>query len=61
MKIGNLLIGIVVVVLSALLFANGILSYLEPTSQYLSLEAVEIITGFSLLALAASVFLGGKR
>jgi len=60
MKIGNLIIGLIVIVLAALLLADGILSNVNPASQLFSLSDVKGIVGFVLLVLAASYFKAAK-
>jgi hypothetical protein len=61
MKIGNLIVGVIVVAFAALLLADGILSYVDPSSQFLSLGSVEGLVGFSVLVLAASYFQKAKE
>ena len=56
MKISNLIVGIIVIALAALLLADGVLSYVDPNSQLFSLSAVKGIVGFVLVVLAASYF-----
>ena len=60
MKTNNLLIGIIILVLAALLLADGIISYTDPSAQLFSLGDVKGIVGFVLLVLAASYFRAAK-
>ena len=61
MKINNLLIGLIVVVLAALLLADGVLSIVDPSSQLFSLADVKGIVGVVLVVLAASYFKAAKQ
>jgi hypothetical protein len=60
MKINNLAIGIIVAVLAALLFADGIISYADPSAQLFTIGDVKGIVGFVLLVLAASFLKASK-
>jgi hypothetical protein len=60
MKINNLLIGVIVAVLAALLLADGIISYADPTAQLFTLGDVKGIVGIVLLVLAASYLRASK-
>ena len=61
MKINNLLVGLIVIVLAALLLADGIISYVDPSQQMLSLADVKGIVGVVLVVLAASYFRASKE
>lgn len=61
MKIGNLVVALIVIVLAALLLADGILSNIEPANEFFNLNAVKGIVGFVLLVLAASYFKAAKE
>ncbi len=60
MKIGNLVVGIIVVVLAALLLADGIISYVDPSDQLFSLADVKGVVGVVLVVLAASFIKAAK-
>ncbi len=59
MKTNNLVIGIIVLVLAALLLADGVISYTDNTPLF-SLGDVKGIVGFVLVVLAASYFRASK-
>jgi hypothetical protein len=61
MKIASLVVGLIVIVFAALLLADGIISYVDPSSQLFSLGAVKGIVGFVLAVLAASYFQKAKE
>jgi hypothetical protein len=61
MKINNLLVGLIVIVLAALLLADGIISYVDPSNQMFSLADVKGIVGVVLVVLAASYFRAAKE
>ena len=61
MKINNLIVGLIVIVLAALLLADGIISYADPSSQLLSLADVKGIVGIVLVVLAASYFRSARE
>ena len=61
MKINNLLIGLIVTVLAALLLVDGVLSIVDPGSQLFSLADVKGIVGVVLVVLAASYFKAAKE
>jgi hypothetical protein len=62
MKINNLLVGLIVIVLAALLLADGIISYVDPSSLGMfSLADVKGIVGVVLVVLAASYFRAAKE
>jgi hypothetical protein len=61
MKINNLLIAIIVAVLAALLLADGIISYADPSAQLFTVGDVKGIIGFVLLVLAASYLKAAKE
>ena len=60
MRINNLLVGLIVIVLASLLLADGVLSYVDPSSQLFSLADVKGIIGVVLVVLAASYFKAAK-
>ena len=60
MKINNLVVGIIVIALAALLLADGIISYVNPANQMFSLADVKGIVGVVLLVLAASYLKNSK-
>ena len=53
MRIPNFIIGILVVVIAALLFADGVLGYVG-TFQLMTLRGVKLAVGFVLLVVAAA-------
>lgn len=61
MKINNLIIGIIIAVLAALLLADGIISYTDPSAQLFAIGDVKGIVGFVLLVLAASYLKAAKN
>jgi hypothetical protein len=61
MKIGSLIVGIIVVVLAALLLADGIITYSDPASQMFSLADVKGIVGVVLVVLGASYLKASKE
>jgi hypothetical protein len=61
MKINNLLVGLMVIVLAALLLADGVISYVDPSNQMFSLADVKGIVGVVLVVLAASYFRAAKE
>ena len=61
MKIDKLVEGLIVIVLAALLLANGIIFFVEPSGQIFSQEAVNVIVAFVLVVLAASFFKEAKE
>ena len=61
MKVGSLIVGIIVVVLAALLLADGIISFVDPSSQMFSLADVKGIVGVVLVVLAASYFRAARE
>jgi hypothetical protein len=56
MKINKLVIGLVVIAFSALLLANAVLNYLDPSNAIFSQTVVNIIIAFVLIVLAADYF-----
>ncbi len=56
MKINKLVIGLVVIAFSALLLANAVLTYLDPSNAIFSQTVVNIIIAFVLIVLAADYF-----
>ena len=60
MKINNFLIGIIVAVLAALLLADGVISFTDPSAQLFTLADVKGITGFVLIVLAATYLKAAK-
>ncbi len=56
MKIDKLMVGLIVIVLAALLLANGIIMYVEPNSQLFEQNTVNVIVAFVLVVLAGSYF-----
>jgi hypothetical protein len=61
MRITNLVVGVIVVALAALLLADGIISYVDPSNQMFSLADVKGIVGVVLLVLAASYLKAAKE
>lgn len=59
-KIGNLLVGLIVIVFAALLLADGVISNVSPSEQLFSLAEVKAIVGVVLVVLAASYFQKAK-
>jgi uncharacterized membrane protein len=56
MKIDKLVVGLIVLVLAALLLANGVLMFVDPNSQLFAQDAVNVIVAFVLVVLAGSYF-----
>jgi uncharacterized membrane protein len=56
MKIDKLIVGLIVIVLAALLLANGVITFVDPNSQLFAQNAVNVIVAFVLVVLAASYF-----
>ncbi len=56
MKISKIVVGLIVVVLAALLLANAVLMYLDPSVLFLSQNAVNFMIAFVLIVLAADYF-----
>jgi hypothetical protein len=54
MKIPNLVVGVLVVVIAAVLLADGVLGYVDVAAQFITLRGVKLAVGFVLLVLAAS-------
>ena len=61
MKIDKLVTGLIVIVLAALLLANGIITIVEPSSQMFGQDVVNIIVAFVLVVLAGSYFNEAKQ
>jgi hypothetical protein len=61
MKIDKLVVGLIVIVLAALLLANGIITVVDPSSQLFAQNAVNIIVAFVLVVLAGSYFNEAKQ
>jgi hypothetical protein len=61
MKISSLVIGLLVIVVAALLLADGVLGYVDVGVQLFSLRGVKLAVGFVLVVLAASYFQKGKE
>jgi hypothetical protein len=61
MKIDKLVVGLIVLVLAALLLANGVLMIIDPNSQIFRQDAVNIIVAFVLVVLAGSYFNEAKE
>ena len=61
MKIDKLVVGLVVLVLAALLLANGVLIMVSPGTQLFSQDIVNIIVGFVLVVLAGAYFNEAKE
>jgi hypothetical protein len=61
MKINNLIVGVIVVALAALLLADGIISYVDPTNQMFSLNDIKGIVGVILIVLGASYLKAAKE
>lgn len=60
MKIPNLFVGILVVVIAALLLADGVLGYVDVGMQLFALRGFKLAVGFVLVVLAASYFQKSK-
>jgi uncharacterized membrane protein len=61
MKIDKLVVGLIVIVLAALLLANGVLTFVDPNSQLFAQNAINIIVAFVLVVLAGSYFNEAKQ
>ena len=61
MKIDKLVVGLIVLVLAALLLANGVLMIIDPNSQIFGQDAVNISVAFVLVVLAGSYFNEAKE
>ena len=61
MKLNNLVIGVLIVVLAALLLADGIITYVDPINQMFSLADVKGIAGVVFLVIAASYLKAAKE
>ena len=61
MKINNLVVGVIVVALAALLLADGIISYVDPSNQLFSLADIKGIVGIVLVVLGASYLKAAKE
>jgi hypothetical protein len=61
MKIDKLVVGLIVIVLAALLLSNGIIFFVDPSSQYISQEAINVIVAFVLVVLAGAYFNEAKE
>ncbi len=61
MKIDKLVVGLIVIVLAALLLANGIIFFVDPSGQFISQEAVNVMIAFVLVVLAGSFFNEAKQ
>lgn len=61
MRISNLVVGVIIVALAALLLADSIISYVDPSNQMFSLADVKGIVGIVLLVLAASYIKASKE
>lgn len=59
-KIGNLIVGLIIIVFAALLLADGVISNVTPSNQLFSLSEVKGIVGVVLVVLAASYFQKAK-
>ncbi len=59
-RIGELLVGLIVIVFAALLLADGVISNVSPNNQLFSLTEVKTIVGVVLVVLAASYFQKAK-
>ena len=60
-EIDKLVVGLIVLVLAALLLANGVLMIIDPNSQIFGQDAVNIIVAFVLVVLAGSYFNEAKE
>ena len=56
MKIQSLIVGVLVVVVAAIVFADGVLGFTNTGVQLLSLRGLKLAVGFALVVLAASYF-----
>jgi hypothetical protein len=54
MKIPSLAVGVLVVVIAAVLLADGILGYVDIAAQFITVRGAKLAVGFALLVLAAS-------
>ena len=54
MKIPSLIIGVLVVVIAAVLLADGVLGYVDTAAQFISLRGFKLAVGFVLLVLSAT-------
>ena len=61
LKIGNLLVGLIVIAFAALLFTDSVLSHIDLSNQLFSLADVKGIVGFVLIVFAAPYFLRVKE
>lgn len=61
MKINNLLVGVIIVALAALLLADGIISYVAPSQQLFSLADVKGIAGVVFIVIGASFLKAAKE
>lgn len=61
MKINTLIVGIIVVVLAALLLADGVISYVDPSNAMFSLADIKGIVGVVLVVLGASYLKAAKE
>ena len=56
MKIDRLIVGLLVIVVAALLLADGIMGYVDPSIALFSIRGFKLAVGFVLVVLAASYF-----
>ena len=61
MQIASLAVGLIVIVFATLLLADGILSYVDPSSQSFSLGAVKGIVGLGLGSVSCFLFSKSQR
>lgn len=61
MNFNSLVVGLLVIVVAALLLADGVLGYVDVGVQLFSLRGVKLAVGFVLVVLAASYFQKAKE
>ena len=61
MKTNSLVVGVLVIVIAALLLADGVLGYVDAGVQLFSLRGVKLAVGFVLVVLAAAYFQKAKE
>ncbi|PNX52191.1 MAG: hypothetical protein BV458_10565 [Thermoplasmata archaeon M9B2D] len=61
MKIDNLVVGLIVIAFGAILFADAVLTTVDPSSQLFSPNDVKGIVGMALVVIAAIYFKKAKE
>lgn len=61
MKIDNLVVGLIVIAFGAILFADAVLTTVDPSSQLFSPNDVKGIIGMALVVIAAIYFKKAKE